>query len=129
MNSEKNRSEIIKLSKKHQIISPFTSMLILDRVEDYVAHSIEPPKELKQKYDELTARKINNKKDRIARLQNQLFNEYENFSFVLNTIAPHKNAGNCWSILVVINLFSSPRISPEQPPDFLETSFPLFIIS
>ena len=79
VNSEKNRSEIIKLSKKHQIISPFTSMLILDRVEDYVAHSIEPPKELKQKYDELTARKINNKKDRIARLQNQLFNEYENF--------------------------------------------------
>ncbi|MBY0479973.1 MAG: hypothetical protein K2Q21_01360 [Chitinophagaceae bacterium] len=72
------------------------------------------------------AKKTGNSKD--LTLKN-LQGEYENFSFVLNTIAPHKNAGNCWSILVVKNLFSSPRISPEQPPDFLETSFPLFIIS
>ena len=79
VNLEKNRSEIIKLSKKHQVISPFTSMLILDRIEDYVTHDIEPPKDLKQKYDELIARKINNKKERISQLQNQLFNEYEDF--------------------------------------------------
>lgn len=79
LDSENNRDEIIKLSKKYQIISPFTSMLILDRVEDYVTHAIKPPKELKKEYDKLIARKINNKKDRIARLQNNLFNEYDDF--------------------------------------------------
>lgn len=79
INSEDNKEEIINFSKKHQIISPFTSMLILDRVEDYVIHSIEPPKELKEKYDELITQKINNKKDRISRLQEELFRKYEDF--------------------------------------------------
>ncbi len=79
INSKKNKEEIIRLSKKHQIISPFTSMLILDRIEDYVTHNIEPPKELKKKYDELIAQKINNKKERVKRLRNNLFNNYEEF--------------------------------------------------
>ena len=79
INPKKNKEEIIKLSKKYQIISPFTSMLILDRIEDYVSHSIVPPKELRKKYDELIVRKINNKKERIERLKKSLFSNYEDF--------------------------------------------------
>ena len=79
LNLKKNREEIVKLSKKYQVISPFASILILDRVEDYVAHDIEPPKELKQEYDELIVRKINNKKERITSLKNNLFKKYEDF--------------------------------------------------
>ncbi|WP_197474542.1 carboxypeptidase-like regulatory domain-containing protein, partial [Tenacibaculum ovolyticum] len=79
INSIENKDEIIKLSKKHQIISPFTSMLILDRIEDYVIHNIEPPKELRSKYDELIAKKINNKKERLERLRKNLFDNYKDF--------------------------------------------------
>ncbi|WP_237275306.1 VIT domain-containing protein [Tenacibaculum ovolyticum] len=79
INSTENKDEIIKLSKKHQIISPFTSMLILDRIEDYVTHNIEPPKELRNKYNELIAQKINNKKERLERLRKSLFDKYKDF--------------------------------------------------
>ena len=78
-NSNKNEEEIVELSKEYQVISDFTSMLILDRVEDYVTHKITPPNELKKQYDKLIARKINNKKERLANLQNEVFESYEDF--------------------------------------------------
>ncbi len=54
-NKEKNRNQIINLSKKQQLISPFTSLIVLDRVEDYVRYKIEPPKELQEEYKRLLA--------------------------------------------------------------------------
>ena len=78
VNENENRKKIIDLSKRYQIISSFTSMLILDRVEDYVTHTIKPPKELIKDYNRLLALKENNKKERLQRLQNTLFDEYEN---------------------------------------------------
>lgn len=78
-NSEENEDKIVELSKEYQIISDFTSMLILDRVEDYVTHNIEPPKVLKKKYDKLITKKINNKKEQLADLQNEVFDDYEDF--------------------------------------------------
>lgn len=74
--SEKNKEEILQLSKKYQIISPFTSMLILDRIEDYVTHNIKPPSELQEKYEELLAQKVNNKKQLLNNLKDDLFREY-----------------------------------------------------
>ncbi len=79
LEKEKNEQEIIKISKKYGIISPFTSLLILDRVEDYVTHKIEPPKELKKEYDRLLAKKRDNKKEWLASLQEDLFNKYHHF--------------------------------------------------
>ncbi|SEE56294.1 hypothetical protein SAMN04487765_3130 [Tenacibaculum sp. MAR_2010_89] len=76
LESEKNKEEILKLSKKYDIISPFTSMLILDRVEDYVTHNIKPPSELQEKYEELLAQKVNNKKQLLNNLKGDLFREY-----------------------------------------------------
>ncbi len=79
LEKEKNEQEIIEISKKYGVISPFTSLLILDRVEDYVAHQIEPPKELKKEYDRLLAKRKDNKKAWLASLQVDLFNEYHHF--------------------------------------------------
>ncbi len=76
---ENNRTEIIRLSKQYQIISPFTSMLILDRVEDYVEHEIVPPSELLDEYNRLMSQKVNNKKQRLADLQRDLYATYEDF--------------------------------------------------
>lgn len=76
---ENNKDEIVSFSKKHNVTSSFTSMLILDRVEDYVAHEIEPPLELKKEYDELVARKVNDKKQRLANLKESTFKSFEDF--------------------------------------------------
>lgn len=78
-NEKENKKEIIQLSKKYQIISPFTSLLVLDRIEDYVSHEIEPPKELRAEYKRLLAEKVENEKDILARLQNKLFEDYDEF--------------------------------------------------
>ncbi len=40
---DENRSEIIKLSSKHGIVTEFTSLMVLERVEQYVEHHIVPP--------------------------------------------------------------------------------------
>ncbi|WP_299625423.1 VIT domain-containing protein [uncultured Tenacibaculum sp.] len=74
---EKYRKEIVDLSKKYQIISPFTSLLVLDRIQDYVTHEITPPKELLEEYNRLLSEKVNDKKERIQRLQNDLFDDYD----------------------------------------------------
>lgn len=50
INKEDNKSEIVNISKKHHLITDYTSMLILDRIDDYVRYRIEPPKELKEEY-------------------------------------------------------------------------------
>jgi len=51
--SNYSREDISKFAVRHQLISDYTSMLILDRVEDYARYRIEPPKELKEEYKQL----------------------------------------------------------------------------
>ncbi len=52
LNADKNQNKepIIALAKTHHLITEYTSMLILDRIEDYVRYRIEPPQELKAEY-------------------------------------------------------------------------------
>ncbi|WP_299246631.1 VIT domain-containing protein [uncultured Aquimarina sp.] len=50
-----NKKKIISLAKQYKLITEYTSMLILDRIEDYVKYRIEPPKELKTAYKERIA--------------------------------------------------------------------------
>lgn len=40
---DKNRSEIVALSKKHSIANEFTSLLVLERIEQYLEHRVVPP--------------------------------------------------------------------------------------
>ncbi|NPD84826.1 DUF2135 domain-containing protein [Methanococcoides sp. SA1] len=85
-NYEKNKERIIELSQKYNIITRNTSMLVLDRVEDYVRYDIIPPAELKKDYDKLIAIKNKNKpkqaskkdieKKNIQRI-NTLFSNYD----------------------------------------------------
>ena len=84
VNAEKNESEIINLSKENQVISPFTSLLILDRIQDYVAHEVVPPVELQEKYYELLSLKTNNKKERLFGFKRNLESTYNVFSNWIN---------------------------------------------
>ncbi len=55
VNYEQNKDEIFILSQRHNIITRNTSLLVLDRVEDYVSHKITPPAELLDEYNRLLA--------------------------------------------------------------------------
>lgn len=80
---EKNKKEIIRTSKKHQIISPFTSLIVLDRIEDYVRFKIEPPSNLLEEYTKRLAIANQNELDRksiLNGLKNDLSEDYSNLS-------------------------------------------------
>lgn len=78
---EQNKQQIISLAKQYDLITDYTSMLILDRIEDYVRYRIEPPKELMEQYKDRLADEEDveaDKKARIARQKRELQNSYNN---------------------------------------------------
>ncbi|AUC76738.1 VIT domain-containing protein [Olleya sp. Bg11-27] len=78
-NKEENKAEIISLAKKNHLISEYTSLIILDRIEDYVRYKIEPPAELKSEFKERMANNANEETDRLEDIEdrrNQLFEDY-----------------------------------------------------
>lgn len=63
---EKNKADITKLGKQFSIVTQNTSLLVLDRVEDYLEHEIVPPAELQKEYYTLLKEKLKNKTDEKA---------------------------------------------------------------
>ncbi len=55
--SEKNKREIIELSKQHGIVTRNTSLIVLETVNDYVRYEITPPEELMDQYLRMMASK------------------------------------------------------------------------
>lgn len=53
---KKNRATIIALGKAHSIVTRDTSLIVLDRIDDYVRHEIVPPTELQKDYFALLER-------------------------------------------------------------------------
>ncbi|WP_435895566.1 VIT domain-containing protein [Oceaniferula spumae] len=51
----KNRAKIVKLAQTHHLVTEFTSLIVLDRIEDYVRYRIVPPEASmrKQYYESL----------------------------------------------------------------------------
>ena len=47
---KKNKAKIIALAKWYKIVTKDTSLIVLDRVEDYVRYEIVPPKSLQKRY-------------------------------------------------------------------------------
>ncbi len=72
-----NSEAIVRIGKKYGLVTPHTSLIVLDRVEDYVRYGIVPPDELKDKYNQLIALK----KEAVALSNSQLseavLEEYE----------------------------------------------------
>ena len=77
-----NKDAIIKHCKENHLISEYTSMIVLDRIEDYVRYKIEPPKELLAEYKRQLS---NSKQEELARnesiksRQEELLDDYETF--------------------------------------------------
>jgi tetratricopeptide (TPR) repeat protein len=58
---EKNRGEITSEAIKYSIVTPYTSLIVLDRLEDYLRYEITPPQELLEAYKAALA---NQRKDK-----------------------------------------------------------------
>ena len=71
IDKENNKDDIVKLAKKHHLISEFTSLIILDRIEDYVRYKIEPPLELKTEYKALMANNSQAEAERQEEIQDR----------------------------------------------------------
>lgn len=68
----RNKDAIVELSKKYGIVTQDTSMLVLDRIEDYVRHKVEPREtELAAQYRELLARQPKQASADVERLQHR----------------------------------------------------------
>lgn len=52
---ESNKEMIVTLSKSYNLVSRYTSFLILDRIEDYVEHEVIPPASMIDEYNKLIA--------------------------------------------------------------------------
>jgi len=53
----KNRDAIVAVGKQYGLVTPHTSLIVLDRVEDYVRYEIIPPTELREAYEKMMAQK------------------------------------------------------------------------
>ncbi|MDG5491855.1 VIT domain-containing protein [Psychroserpens sp. SPM9] len=79
-NEKENKTEIIDLAKRYHLITAYTSMIVLDRIEDYVRYKIEPPKELMADYKAQLQMVNDDEEDRLEDLndrKSELFETYQ----------------------------------------------------
>lgn len=72
-----NKKEIMNHGKKYSLVTPGTSLIVLDRVEDYVRYEITPPQSLLNEYKELLSQK---RKEQVQRKQNRIEQICNSFS-------------------------------------------------
>ena len=69
-NYEKNKNEIIKTAKDHSLVTKETSLIVLDRIEDYVRYEIIPPEELLTEYNnQMRIKKANTENEKKSGLE------------------------------------------------------------
>lgn len=93
IHKKENKKAIVSLAKQYHLITDYTSMLILDRVEDYVRYRIEPPNELKAAYKERIANIEEEelyKKEEIEERKEELLEDYEDILKWYTTKFPKK---------------------------------------
>ncbi|HPS31580.1 MAG TPA: VIT domain-containing protein, partial [bacterium] len=74
INLEKNRPEITQLGKDFGIVTNFTSLIVLETVQDYVRYGVEPPEEMKKEYnDQKNAMLKTSKESNLADLEDIFF--------------------------------------------------------
>lgn len=56
INMPKNKNRVQFLAKKYGIVTPYTSLIVLENLSDYLRYNIEPPQELKTEYDQYLMR-------------------------------------------------------------------------
>jgi TonB-dependent SusC/RagA subfamily outer membrane receptor len=81
---------MVGFGKKHKVVTPNTSFIVLERVEDYVNYDIEPPAELKEECEKL----INVKQNRVDRWK--LYQEWNAFNMLQGVVASYNQRIQWW---------------------------------
>jgi len=66
VNSKTNKTEITTLGLNYNLVTDYTSLIVLDNVRDYVRYKITPPKELLEEYNKILAEIEDKKKHTIS---------------------------------------------------------------
>ncbi|MEP3210851.1 MAG: VIT domain-containing protein [Maribacter sp.] len=82
-----NKGKIVSLAKSHHLITDYTSMLILDRIEDYVRYRIEPPQELKAEYKERIKNLEEEEVDKLEDLNDRKEDLFDDYTAILEWYA------------------------------------------
>ncbi|ANE52427.1 TonB-dependent receptor plug domain-containing protein [Flavisolibacter tropicus] len=82
--------KMVGYGKKHKVVTPNTSFIVLERVEDYVNYDIEPPAELKEECEKL----IYVKQNRIDRWK--LYQEWNAFNMLQGVVASYNQRIQWW---------------------------------
>ncbi|MEP0480176.1 MAG: DUF2135 domain-containing protein, partial [Nonlabens sp.] len=69
LNKKENKKAITDLAVQYQLVTDYTSLIVLEDIRDYLRYKIEPPAELKQEYDLAIAQM---KRDSIAIANNKV---------------------------------------------------------
>ncbi|MBI9063637.1 MAG: DUF2135 domain-containing protein [Marinilabiliaceae bacterium] len=67
-----HKARIIALAQEFGIVTDYTSLLVLDRLQDYIRFKIEPPAELKEQYDQYLAAQSEQQFLQVKNQNNQL---------------------------------------------------------
>ena len=70
--AEFNKYNIINLSQKYSLVSDFTSLIVLENLQQYVEHKIEPPKSLREMRQQYFAQITQSKKDKQEKESNKV---------------------------------------------------------
>lgn len=122
-NPIKNSDSITQVGKKYSIVTSNTSLIVLDRVEDYIEYEIIPPLELLDDYNNLIEKKhkeeFSNKKKHIDDVYSQFLKKVEwwNTEFKTPTIQTQKKN------LPIQNIVIPPRIYSHETKTITGTVF------
>lgn len=85
INFRKNEEAITALGKKHSIVTRNTSLIVLDRLEDYIEHEILPPEELRKEYHAGLDAKWKLKEDQEKEHTDRVKEDFKNYVAWWNT--------------------------------------------
>ncbi|WP_299261383.1 VIT domain-containing protein [uncultured Aquimarina sp.] len=63
--TKKNKEQITALGKSYSLVTAFTSLIVLEDIQDYITYQITPPEELLEEYNQILASKDVIKNDRV----------------------------------------------------------------
>jgi len=76
-NKEERKEEIIEVARAFNLVTPYTSLIVLDRVEDYIRYQIDPPAELKVEYDLLLSLRDEERRQEKTEIIEQIIIDFE----------------------------------------------------
>ena len=76
---ERNRDELIRVGRQFGLVTPGTSLMVLERLDQYVEHSIAPPKsltEMRAKYFEIVENRKKEAEEEIGRKKEEVLAQW-----------------------------------------------------